>query len=128
MGGASGQTTPNLSSTRGRDWALPNKSLGSTGVTRPIRIQVFSGRLVVSPERGSGMSAKEIPVPGSMKDSVDDFIDTVWNRIDRWGMAGPSMYWKPVLNVDVYPGGELRFEELQHLLQGSGIEIKRSNR
>jgi hypothetical protein len=128
MGGASGQTTPSLASSRGRDWALPNKSLGSTGVTRPIRVQVFSGRLVVSPERGSGASAKEIPVPGSMKESIDGFIDTVWKRIDRWGMAGPSMYWKPVLNVEVYPGGETRFQELRHLLQGSGIEIERSNR
>jgi hypothetical protein len=45
--------------------------------------------------------------------------------MDRWGLAVLGGYWKPILTVEVRPGGEQRFAELQLLMQGSGIEVER---
>jgi hypothetical protein len=40
-------------------------------------------------------------------------------------MAGRGMYWKPLLQVHVGPGGEQRFADLTALLDGSGIAVER---
>ena len=37
-------------------------------------------------------------------------------------------YWKPVLQVEVAPDAEHRFEELQMALQNSGFDLKRKTR
>ncbi len=34
------------------------------------------------------------------------------------------MYWRPQLAVDVAPGGEARYADLQTLLTDSGLEVK----
>ena len=44
------------------------------------------------------------------------------------GPAGTGMYWKPSLHVEVAPGGAKRFEQLKHLLHGSGIEVRQRAR
>jgi hypothetical protein len=44
--------------------------------------------------------------------------------MDRWGIAGRGMYWKPVLKVQVIPGGENRFKDLQTLLEDSGLDVQ----
>ena len=49
----------------------------------------------------------------------------VWDRLDTWGIAGHRMYWKPILQVQVQPGGDARYAELARLLDGSGIIVKR---
>ena len=52
----------------------------------------------------------------------------LWARVESWGIAVAGGYWKPVLNVQVTPGAEQRFEELRVLLDGSGLEVRRSDK
>jgi hypothetical protein len=40
-------------------------------------------------------------------------------------MAGNRMYWRPILQVQVAPGGEERFRDLAVLLEGSGLTVER---
>ena len=44
--------------------------------------------------------------------------------MQTWGIAGRGLYWKPVLNLYVNPGGERRAAELEVLLERSGLEIQ----
>jgi hypothetical protein len=56
-------------------------------------------------------------------ESLDDLVNTVWDRIDSWGTAGRNMYWRPTLFMEVEPGGERRYHELQSLLANSGFDV-----
>jgi hypothetical protein len=60
-----------------------------------------------------------------MRDSIEPFVAGVRTHVQRWGMAVARGYWKPVLKVDVAPGAEARFRELQTLLDHSGIEVEK---
>jgi hypothetical protein len=126
--GAAADAEPSLAETRGRDWAVPHAARGSTGVNRPIRVICAADQLTIVPQRGSGQSLKAIPMRGTTKDAVDQFISTLWQHIEDWGIAGPRMYWKPELNVVVAPGGQPRFEQLKQLLQDSGIQVRQKAR
>lgn len=82
-------------------------------------------RLVIVPERGDDARPQTIVLnKNNVRGSIDEFVTAVWKHMDRWGLAVAGGYWKPVLNVEVQPGGEARFEELKTLLQGSGIDVQ----
>lgn len=117
-----------MSGARGSDWALPNAAGGSTGFTRPIRVECHADRLVVLPDKGTTLPAKVTQLDGPMQRSVDQFVSHLWQHMKGWGIAGPRAYWKPLLSVHVAPGGEARFRELSALLHESGIDIKRKSR
>jgi hypothetical protein len=63
-----------------------------------------------------------------MFDEVDTLISKLWARVESWDVAVAGGYWKPVLHVQVTPGAEQRFEELRVLLDGSGLEVRRSDK
>ncbi len=113
-----------LAERRGEDWGLRNAGRGSVGVTRPIRIECYADRLVVVSDR-SPAESKVIGLGPRTASSIDAFISAIWGHIDGWGIAGRGMYWRPVLQVWVAPGGEGRFADLAALLDGSGLTVKR---
>ena len=115
-----------LAETRGRDWGLPDAARGSVPITRPIRIDLDATRVVLVPERGLG-SEKQIELQGDTTDTIDDLVSAVWGHMESWGIAGRGMYWRPILKVRVGPGAERRFADLKILLEGSGIEVGRSD-
>ena len=55
-----------------------------------------------------------------------EFVSKIWDRIEQWGIAVAGGYWKPVLRRHVAQGADERFEEMQTLLDGSGLEVQRS--
>ena len=114
-----------LSGARGRNWALPGRGVGSTGITRPINIDCFDDRLVVVPENRYRAEALELPVGESLQPQIDTLVIEVAKRMEAWGIAGNNMYWKPVLQVDVDAGAEYRYAELAALLRESGIVVLR---
>ena len=63
-----------------------------------------------------------------MFEEVDTLISKLWARVESWDIAVAGGYWQPVLNVHVTPGAEQRFEELRVLLDGSGLEVRRSDK
>jgi len=112
-----------LAAERGKGWALPSQSPGATGYLRPIRIFCRAEQLAV---RSATDRLTTIEMTGTTEEAVEDLIDSVWQLIDGWGSAGQNGYWKPELRITVLPSGRKRFNELQILLNQSGLEIKES--
>ena len=82
-------------------------------------------RLIILPDRGEVRAPDVVLVEGAMVDEIDGFVSNIWDRIETWGIAVAGGYWKPVLHVNVAQGADERFRELQTLLDGSGLEVKR---
>jgi hypothetical protein len=112
---------------RGENWGLPNASPKATAIVRPIYMECYADRMLLIPERGEARTPLVVPVEDDLSRNLDAVVGAVWQRMDRWGLAVLGGYWKPILTIDVKPGGEERFEELQQLLRGSGIEVERKS-
>ncbi len=113
-----------MAKTRGRDWGLPDASHGSVGVTRPVYLQCQSDKILIMPE-DRGAPAKEVRLSGRTQDGMEELVSAVWTHMKGWGIAGKNLYWKPTLVIDVAPGAEHRFNEVQALLSDSGMDVTR---
>ena len=112
---------------RGSNWGLPSRSPGAVAYTRPIRIACLPDRLVIVPPRGSEQQPAVTAMQSSTDEALDRFITSIWSHMRGWGIAGRNAYWKPILNVEVAPGAEGRWQDLTRLLQGSGLQLRRVN-
>lgn len=110
----------------GDNWALPPNvaSMAGTEMVRIIRVQCFEDRLVLLPEGGRGATNVYGFSDGDIDRASLEMASTIRDRIDRWGAGIPGGRWSPRLEVDVVPGGEPRFEQLQQSLRGSGIGVE----
>jgi len=106
-------------------WGLPKKKFGSTEISRPVRVICTTDRLIIVPGRYERLAPFTTQTRGSVAGSLDQFVGTLWDYMENWGIAVAGGYWKPVLNVEVRPGANSHFEELKALLRSSGIEVKR---
>ena len=110
-----------------RDTALSSEHLDDAGEFAP---QV--GGLVVidliQKERGVDTRELAVPLSGAISNDIESLIARIWDRMERWGLAIPGGYWKPVLKIDVHPEAEHRFRELSALLRDSGMIVERANR
>jgi len=114
---------------RGKNWGLPEAQRHVTGVTRPIRVTMQQDKLILLPERANERRPQEIPLsPEMSQQEIETLVTGVQRQMRSWGIAVDGGYWKPALSVDVKPGAEDRFAELQSVLQGSGIEVQRKFR
>ncbi len=120
-----GSPRRSLAERRGRDWGLPRQAARATPVTRPIKLRVEAERMLVRGENPGGRDQRVIPLGEDMVAAADELAAAVAERVETWGMAGRGMYWRPLLVVEVAPGGEARFAELQALLADSGLDIRR---
>ena len=116
-----------MAGARGHDWGLMGTGVGAVHASRPILIHCYSDRLVVVSESREQRS-RVIRFGDRTQDSVDDLISAVWDNVKVWGKAGRGLYWKPTLVLEVRPGGEQRFEEIQALLADSGLDVERRRR
>jgi hypothetical protein len=103
---------------------VPDAARGSVPITRPIRIDCHRDRLVIVPEKGLS-GGKSIPLGPRTVDSIDEFISAVWEHMDSWGIAGKGMYWRPQLSLHVAPDAQQRYSDLNTLLEGSGLTLKK---
>jgi hypothetical protein len=117
----------NIASRRGRDWGLPDAAAHTTPVTRPVIIRCAPNQLTIVPDDNRSLP-QTIPLGERTEDSVDKLVSGVWDHMKGWGLAGRSMYWRPTLVMEVAPGAEARFEELQALLQDSGLAVEQRQR
>ncbi|MBB73993.1 MAG: hypothetical protein CMJ75_05705 [Planctomycetaceae bacterium] len=129
IGTAKDDTAPtSLAKSRGSNFALPKYENDLTEIQRTIRIQCYSDRLVIQKERGVDARDLAVPVQGAMSNDIESLIARIWDRMERWGLAIPGGYWKPVLKIDVQPNAEHRFLELSTLLRDSGMIVERAKR
>lgn len=115
-----------LAKRKGRDWALKNKVDHATGITRPIRVQCFADRLVIQSEKGEAQRPKVIMLQkGRVRGSAEEFVAGIWKHMETWGLAVRGGYWKPLLRVEVAPGAEQQYAELEAVLRDSGLDVQR---
>ncbi|MBM4004065.1 MAG: hypothetical protein FJ295_12390 [Planctomycetes bacterium] len=127
-GSSFGNSVYSVAQSKGTDWALPPKSINSTGITRPIRVRLFQDRIVLVPERGERQKSTTISLHDApMRAQIEPLVTAVWNYTETWGLAVANGYWKPVLRVEVAPGADARFEEFRTLMSGSGLDVERKN-
>jgi hypothetical protein len=115
-------------SAKGKNWGLPEAQRHVTGVTRPIRVAVQKDKLILFPERDDRRPQEIGLSPEMTAKELDILVAGVQKQMRNWGIAVDGGYWKPALSVDVQPGAEDRFAELQSALNGSGIEVQRKIR
>ncbi len=108
---------------RGRNWGLKDAGPSAVPISRKIRIRCQPTQLViVSDDRGS-KNEQIVALGPRTEDSVEELVARVWDHMDRWGMAGNNMYWKPQLQFEVTPETRPRYEEIKSLLEGSGLDV-----
>ncbi len=113
----------------GSHWGLPQPpQAGAVGITRPIRLSLYADRLTIEPERGN-KEAQPITVPlyGPVTGHVDAILSAIWRVMDSWGLAVVGGYWQPILKVEVAPGAERRYLELERAFRNSGLIMQRVN-
>ena len=108
---------------RRQDWALQGATQFSTGISMTVRIRCEADRFVFPAQAGL-VTEREIPIDGSVSAATDQLVQAVWEFHHSWGSAGENRHWRPILRIQVSPGGEQRFRELQTLLRNSGLEIE----
>jgi hypothetical protein len=108
---------------RDKNWANPDAGSTNVPIQRPIRIVCDAEHLTLLPEGRGKQGMQVIQLKPQTAESVDDLVATVWDRIDSWGTAGRNMYWRPTLIMEIEPGGQRRYTELQALLADSGFDV-----
>ena len=114
-----------LVSRKGSNWALPRETatMVGTAMIRIIRVECHEDRLVLLPEGGRGATHVYGFSDGNLDRASLELATAIRDRVSRWGAGMPGGRWVPRMEVDVAPGGELRFQQLQRLMSGSGVEV-----
>ena len=114
-----------LASTKGKDWAVMRNGNGTSPITRPVRLRVNGGQLVLLADATANEGEQVIPIYGDTGQAIPGLVQSVEKRIDKWGLAGKGLYWSPELVFEVTPDGEGRYADLQTLLDNSGWIVRR---
>ena len=96
----------------------------NTAIVRTIRIACYQDRWVVLPEQAGKDKPQTVMLDVALQSSAEELAKIIADRVDRWGFALSGGYWKPVLEVEVADGGQVRFDQLRRLLDGSGLDIQ----
>ncbi|GAA5506557.1 hypothetical protein [Novipirellula caenicola] len=125
IAGSAPPQNPNLVKPNKRDWALPESVAQSRGnsIVRTIRVVCDEGQFVLLGSAFTGGTEVFGFTDKPVSTATFELATAVRDRIDQWGPALPGGRWSPVLDVEVMPGGEARFEQLRELMQGSGVEV-----
>lgn len=115
-----------VASQRGRNWAWSDGPRTQTPVVRSIRLHCFKDRWVLLPDDGNPNKGTTISFDQPPQARAEALAQAVQDRVKSWGLALTGGYWKPVIVVDVAPDAAWRFAQLEQLLTGSGLELRRS--
>jgi hypothetical protein len=137
-GDASGATTsfdvtPKPSRNRGKDWAIRDATPANVAIRRTVQVVVRPDQLAILPDTVHAdrvtdePAGKLVPINERHAIPVEKFVSELWNHMEQWGIAGNGLYWKPVLVLNVAPGGERRAAELTQLLRNSGVDVRTSD-
>ncbi len=115
-----------VASQAGSNWALPSASQRSVAVLRNVRAQLDDERLLLLSE--TGRVTQLVPLRETTAASAYEIRNAVWQEMENWGMAGYGMHWQPSLQIEVQPGGEHRFRDMETLFDNSGFAIRNKQR
>jgi len=111
---------------QGENWAVPEHVAVAKGnqIVRTIRVVCYEDQFIlIAPSTGGATEVFGFS-DGNISEATFDLGAAVRERINGWGPTFPGGRWQPVLSVEVMPGGSERFEQLQQLMRGSGVEVR----
>ncbi|HBE66645.1 MAG TPA: hypothetical protein DDW52_00720 [Planctomycetaceae bacterium] len=120
--GSSGSSAGSVASSKGRNWAW-QRSTTRTPVVRGIKLLCTQGAWIL-PATRTGDARAVIDYTGPPVERAEALAQAIRKRVDRWGLALEGGYWQPEILVQISDGGRARFEELQHMFEGSGIPVR----
>jgi hypothetical protein len=91
---------------------------------RLVRVECHADHFVLIAEGGRGAPTAYSFADGDINRASLELATAVRDRASGWGAAMQGARWQPVLDVAVAPGGEARFQQLNRLLDGSGLMIQ----
>lgn len=100
-----------------------NPPLPGMALVRTIKVRVSPNELVVRSSKTSAAD-RSIPLDSDMRVAATKFVDAVRKEVTDWGIAGDGLYWQPVLEMSVAPGGENLAQQLATALRQSGVEVR----
>lgn len=112
-----------ISVSRGRGWATESMSRQGTPMIRVIHVVAMPDRWLVMDERSSQRIQEQIELKAGPRRVSDQLAVAVARRIDSWGLPLSGGYWRPHLHVAVAPGAEWSAQQLQRMLEASGLEL-----
>ncbi len=119
--------TKSVAQSKGRGWAWRDGNNSKTAIVRAIWLQCYSDQWIIRPDKGSNTAPTVIKLEGSAMQRAEQLAQAVRARVEGWGMAIAGGHWTPVLHVEVATDAEVRFQQLQKLMEGSGIEVIRKS-
>ena len=112
-----------MAQSRGKNWASLATQDRPIPLTRPIRVECSLNEFRFLDDAGRRVESR-LPVTGDTADAIDPLVATIHSRVERWGIAGDRMYWKPQLVLSETADGKSRREDLERLLADSGLETR----
>jgi hypothetical protein len=120
---ASSSASASLAGKRGSNWASLATHDRPIPLRRPIRLECAADEFRLLDD-GGGRVETRVPIGVRTADSIDLLVAAVHAKVNRGGMAGDRMYWKPELVLSETPDGRSRREDLERLLVESGLETR----
>ncbi|MEZ6096321.1 MAG: hypothetical protein R3C03_19185 [Pirellulaceae bacterium] len=108
---------------RGANWALPTSPNQRVAYVRPIRFYCSDQALVFATQ-DDNQSQRLIISLVDPNLAVEQLVTALNQRHSSWGPPPENGYWKPVMKIQVLPGGQVQVDQLQVMLEHSGIEIE----
>ena len=108
---------------RQQNWGLKGVTQFSSGVSRTVKIRCEANRFVLPAQAGL-RAERVIPITASVFTAADQLVRAIWEFQESWDSAGKDLHWRPILQVQVSPGGEQRLAELKTHLRTSGLVIE----
>lgn len=99
------------------------KPKNGVALVRTIRVQVEASRLVVRSGKQS-VADRSIPLEQGGQHAAGKFVEAIRGEIDGWGWAGQGLYWQPVLEMSVAPGGQQLADQLAAVLRQGGFDVR----
>ncbi len=93
-------------------------------LVRTIRVQVAATKLVVRSGKGQGTADQTIALDHDVHLAAKSFVRAIQSVVQDWGIAGDGLYWQPVLEMTVAPGGEQLAKQLAAVLRQGGVEVR----
>lgn len=119
--------TKSVAQSKGRGWAWRDGNNSKTAIVRAIWLQCYNDQWIIRPDKGSNAAPTVINLDGSAMERAEQLAQAVRDRVQGWGMAIAGGHWTPVIHVEVATDAEARFQQLQKLMEGSGIEVIRKS-
>jgi hypothetical protein len=121
--GASGSLSVPLAGVRGANWASLATRDRPIPLTRPILVECTAHEFRIYDDARRRV-VERVPIAGATELAVDPLVRHVQERVTSWGIAGERMYWRPQLLLAETPDGLGRRQDLERLLDGSGLDTR----